>query len=74
MRKIKVYFTNGNVGIFDRDATSFRDHDGTYFFLGSEDEDQDELRHEFSTLLDAGPFVNWDAVSYVRAYEDPADD
>ena len=68
--QIKVYFTNGNVGIFDRDAVSFRDHDGTHFSLGADDDSQ----KAYATLLDAGPLVNWDAVSYVRKYEEPAEE
>lgn len=64
MGKIKVYFTNGNTGIFDRDKVVFSGRNGRYFSFAH------DCRREFSyaEALDIGPLVNWDAVSWVRAY------
>lgn len=68
MGKIKVYFTNGNTGIFDRDTLSFRDNDGSHFILGEDNDNEDNPRKQYATLLDAGPLVNWSSVAWVRAY------
>lgn len=66
MGKIKVYFTNGNTGVFDRDKVVFSGKNCKYFYLGNYN------RQEFSYVdaLDIGPLVNWDAVSWVRAYKE----
>ena len=73
MSKIKVYFTNGNTGIFDRATLSFRDSDGSYFCLGDDKGEENDPRKQYATLLDAGPLINFDAVSWVRAYREEED-
>ena len=67
MSMIKVYFNNGNTAIINRDKASFRDNDGTHFTLGVDDDSEDNPRKNYSTLLDAGPLINWSSVSWVRA-------
>lgn len=64
MGKIKVYFNNGNTGIFDRDKAIFKARRGVFLDFGRDDRDE----QLYADMLDRGPVVNWDAVSWVRAY------
>lgn len=76
MNMIKVYFNNGNTAIFNRDTLSFRDNDGSHFILGEDNDNEDNPRKQYATLLDAGPLVNWSSVAWVRKYteEEKAND
>ena len=73
MGKIKVYFTNGNTGVFDRDKVMFKERHGECFSFGREDDVTYGDSQAYAAVLDYGPVVNWDAVSWVRAYKEEED-
>lgn len=70
--KIMVYFSNGNKAVMDRTKTVFvRRNNGCFDFTGV---DNGKAMSYAEMLAEGCAVVNWDNVSWVRGFEDVAED